>query len=74
MTLIAAASREARSREWHPPTTEVTKMKYEIVKVIAGYMVYRGRVPSQVYFSYRDAEALKSWLEDRDNNYSALRH
>jgi hypothetical protein len=44
-------------------------MEYEIVKVIGGFMVYRGRVGSQVYMNYYDAEQLAKWLTKRDAGY-----
>ena len=42
---------------------------YEIVKVIGGFMVYRGRVDSQIYPNYYAAEVLVKWLEQRDAGY-----
>lgn len=44
-------------------------MRYEVVKVIGGYMVYRDRTGSQVYTNYYEAEHLADWLEQRDAGY-----
>lgn len=43
--------------------------RYEIVRVIGGYMVYRDHTPSQLYAFWDEAESLAKWLADRDAGY-----